>query len=113
MAEIKNGTICMVLNDCVVDDLRSSSNIRGHLVYGEGVFAGPMAHVMSSDGALFTVVECRSKDLISIDPTNLDSSLSSAYRKSNSLLSKVPLLDLKQEYARYEEHFSEHLARRD
>ena len=110
MAKIERGTICMVTNDCTVDDINSSFNVRGHLVYGKGVFGSPSPQVMSRDGDGFIAIKCRSVDLAPIDPDDLEDSLYYAYRTSGTNTLEIPLSDLMSKYLEYEAHFNEFLA---
>lgn len=119
MKKIDKGTVCMVVNNCMVHRFDTIPyNIKGHLVYGKGAFFGHKTpHVFDSDFGGFTVVNCDSSDLVAIDPNNLEKSLSSAYRKTRPLgrinpKLKIPLIELKREYSRYEEHFNEYIAKK-
>ncbi|MFH1521563.1 MAG: hypothetical protein ABIF18_01260 [archaeon] len=114
MAKMKNGTICMVVNSCIINEFGNKREIKGHLIYGDDTFCG-RPHIMHLDSEGFTVVRCKSQDIVSIDQDDLNNSLSSAYRKSRFMgnvnpFLRVPLSDLKQEYSRYKAHFNEYLS---
>lgn len=112
MTGIQKGTICMVVNDCRVNDLGEIKNIKGHLIYNQGVFDIGF-WIMDTNGNGFTRVYCEPKDLLPIDPDNLISSLNFAYRKTKILGRLRPFLtipedSLKREYNDYVTDFNEY-----
>ena len=111
MRKMKNGTIQMVVSDCLVTEFDDSRNIRGHLVYGPEALSGPMAHFMGTEYDGYIALE-RSARTTPINPRELNKSLKAAYRKSvpfgriNPFLT-LPLEKLRGEYKRYAEDFVE------
>ena len=113
MKRIEKGTICLVISDCIVDDMGVSRNLKGHLVYGPGVIA-PNPHFLGIGYEGYISLDDRPK-IVKIDPSKLNKSLSSAYRKSKFLGIVNPFLEvllqqLREDYKRYAANFSEYLA---
>lgn len=117
MRALQKGTICMVVENCIIKDAADPlRNIKGHLVYGRGVLSGGrQAYVLNLDEQGFTAIYDKAA-LEPIDPADAESSLTSAYRKSQTLgrvnpFLHVPMAELKEEFEKYKTHFTKYLSR--